>query len=166
MHAYADDAEVGRYLVRGAEQLRAEPELALAEAERVPRTEYGLAVVRRPSGEVIGSAEVYVESMRHHRAEIGYVLRRDMWGQGLATEVAALLLRFSFADLGLHRVFATCDPANRASVRVLEKIGMRCEGNLLHQLLADDGSWRDALVYAAVAPDPGAMSARRPPTTR
>jgi [ribosomal protein S5]-alanine N-acetyltransferase len=110
-----------------------------------------LAVVLRATDEVIGSAEVYVESVRHHRAEIGYILRRDMWGKGLATEIAALLLRFSFDHLHLHRVYATCDPANTASARVIEKAGMHYEGHLRDQFLAHDGTWRDALIYACVA---------------
>ena len=105
----------------------------------------------RETGAVIGSAEVYVDSVRHHRGEIGYILRRDVWGRGLATEVATLLLRFGFDDLRLHRLWASCDPANTASIRVLEKIGMQHEGVLRHQYLASDGSWRDAAIYAAIA---------------
>lgn len=151
VHGYAGDPEVGRYLVRGPAELAAEPSLARIEADRSPRTEYALAVVLRASGAVIGSGEIYVESVRHHRAEIGYILRRDMWDQGLATEIAALLLRFGFDELGLHRLYATCDPTNAASIRVLEKVGMQYEGELRHHFLAHDGTWRDAVVYAAVA---------------
>jgi ribosomal-protein-alanine N-acetyltransferase len=149
--AYADDAAVGRYLVRGPAELRAEPALAIAAAQELPRTEYALAAVYRGTDEVIGSAEVHLDSLRHHRGEIGYILRRDMWGQGLATEIAALLLHFGFEDLRLHRLWASCDPANSASIRVLEKIGMHYEGLLRHHYLAHDGTWRDAVIYAAVA---------------
>jgi RimJ/RimL family protein N-acetyltransferase len=149
--AYAEDVAVGRYLIRGPAELKAEPALAVAEARKRPRTEYALAGVYQETGAVIGSAGVYVDSVRHHRGEIGYVLRRDMWGQGLATEIAALLLRVGFDDLRLHRLWATCDPANKASIRVLEKVGMQCEGLLREHYLSHDGTWRDALLYATVA---------------
>jgi ribosomal-protein-alanine N-acetyltransferase len=149
---YAHDPEVSRYLIRAPAELLAEPKLAIVEARERLRTEYAFAVVQRETEAVVGSAELYVESIRHHRGEIGYVLRRDVWGQGLATEVAGLLLRFGFDELDLHRLWASCDPANTASIRVLEKVGMHYEGVLHHQYLAYDGTWRDALVYAAVAP--------------
>jgi [ribosomal protein S5]-alanine N-acetyltransferase len=148
--AYADDPDVGRYLIRGPAELRAEPAMAMSEAQKRPRTEYTLAVVERENDAVIGSAEVYVDSVRHHRGELGYILRREVWGQGLATEIATLLLRLGFDKLGLHRLWATCDPANKASIRVLEKISMQYEGLLRDHYLAHDGTWRDAVVYAAV----------------
>jgi ribosomal-protein-alanine N-acetyltransferase len=151
VRAYADDPEVGRYLIRSPAELLAEPALAVAEAEASPRTEYAFAIVARETGAVIGGAEVYVDSVRHHRGEIGYILRRDVWGQGLATEVATLLLRFGFDDLRLHRLWASCDPANTASIRVLERIGLQHEGVLRHHYLAHDGTWRDAAIYAAIA---------------
>lgn len=152
VRAYAHDSEVGRYIIRSPAELLAEPELAIAGAQESPRTEYAFAVVSRNSGAVIGSAEVYVDSVRHHRGEIGYLLSREVWGRGLATEVATLLLRFGFDDLRLHRLWASCDPANAASIRVLEKIGMQYEGLLRDQYLAHDGTWRDTAIYAAVAP--------------
>jgi RimJ/RimL family protein N-acetyltransferase len=152
VRAYADDPEVGRYLIRSPAELLAEPALAIAQAEESPRTEYAFAIVARETGAVIGNAEVYVDSVRHHRGEIGYILRHDVWGQGLATEVATLLLRFGFDDLRLHRLWASCDPANTASIRVLEKIGMQHEGVLRHQYLGHDSTWRDAAIYAAIAP--------------
>jgi [ribosomal protein S5]-alanine N-acetyltransferase len=148
---YAEDPEVVRYLIRAPTELLAEPALAIDEAQESRRTEYAFAVIDRDSDGVIGSAEVYVDSVRHHPGEIGYILRRDVWGQGLATEVAELLLRFGFDDLGLHRLWASCDPANAASIRVLEKVGMQYEGLLRHQYLAHDGTWRDAVIYAVVA---------------
>jgi [ribosomal protein S5]-alanine N-acetyltransferase len=57
------------------------------------------------------------------RGELGWYLSPPFWGRGYATEVSALLLGFGFGDLGLPAVVATCDPANLASRRVLEKAG-------------------------------------------
>jgi [ribosomal protein S5]-alanine N-acetyltransferase len=150
--AYAGDPDVGRYLIRGPAELRAEPAMAMSEAQKQPRTDYALAVVERERDAVIGSAEVYVDGVRHHRGELGYILRRDLWGRGLGADIATLLLRLGFDTLGLHRLWATCDPANTASIRVLEKVGMQYEGLLHDHYLAHDGTWSDAVVYAAVTP--------------
>lgn len=150
VHSYALDPEVGRYLVRGPAELLAEPALAIREGKREQRTDYALAIVDDTGGDVIGAGELHVDSIRHHRGEVGYILRRETWGRGLATEVAGLLLRFGFDELRLHRLWATCDPANAASIRVLEKVGMRREGLLGEHYLAHDGTWRDAVVYAAI----------------
>jgi [ribosomal protein S5]-alanine N-acetyltransferase len=81
---------------------------------------------------------------------MGFVLARSRWRNGYATEAAAALLRFGFQNLALHKVSATCDPANGGSARVLAKIGMRPEGHL-HDHLHIRGQWRDRLLFAAVS---------------
>jgi RimJ/RimL family protein N-acetyltransferase len=59
----------------------------------------------------------------------------------------ALVLRYGFGELDLHRVYATCRPANDASRCVLEKLGMRREGHLRrHRWMK--GTWHDSLLYA------------------
>jgi [ribosomal protein S5]-alanine N-acetyltransferase len=62
------------------------------------------------------------------QAEFGWYLRSDAWGRGYATEATTMLLTFGFHDLGLVRLFATADPENTASIRVLTKSGLRNEG--------------------------------------
>ena len=56
--------------------------------------------------------------------EIGYLLARPFWGQGLATEGARVGLQFGFEDLALAQIIAIVHPGNRASQRVIEKLGM------------------------------------------
>lgn len=122
----------------------------VAEAAAVERNAYTLAIVERASAEPVGAVALTVDSRRHRRGELGYLLRRDRWGHGLATEAAALVVAFGFADLGLHRIWAVCDPDNAASGRVLTKLGMSREGVLRDDLLID-GGWRDSVIYAALA---------------
>ena len=57
--------------------------------------------------------------------ELGYRLRRQAWGRGLATEGARALVRLAFDELGAHRVFAETMAVNTGSRRVLEKAGLR-----------------------------------------
>jgi RimJ/RimL family protein N-acetyltransferase len=60
--------------------------------------------------------------------EIGWRLRRAAWRQGIATEAAAAVLRYGLETLRLREVVADIDPANTASKRVAEKIGLRSVG--------------------------------------
>jgi RimJ/RimL family protein N-acetyltransferase len=63
--------------------------------------------------------------------EIGYRLLPSFWGQGLATEAAIAALRYAFGPLKLQRIIATVLARNPASLRVVEKSGMRYERNVL-----------------------------------
>ena len=55
-----------------------------------------------------------------------------------------------FRELGLQRIYATCDQRNKASARVMERLGMRREG-ALRQSRYIQGSWRDEYLYAILA---------------
>jgi RimJ/RimL family protein N-acetyltransferase len=80
------------------------------------------AAVERRSGAFVG----WFSLRRVHEGvgELGYRLRRDAWGRGLASEGASALVAKGFADVGLDRIVATTMAVNRASRRVLEKTGL------------------------------------------
>lgn len=61
---------------------------------------------------------------RTNEVELGYVLKREMWGQGLATEAASAVARWSFANLRIGHLVAFTHPLNTASQHVLIKVGM------------------------------------------
>lgn len=77
----------------------------------------------------------------------GNIINPDFWGMGYATEVAKLLIKLGFREFNLHRIYATCDPRNIGSSKVLEKIGMIFEGRMRENLLMKD-EWRDSLLYS------------------
>ena len=60
--------------------------------------------------------------------ELTYALEPSSWGAGYGTEAGAAALAYAFTDAGLERVVAIAKPENAASVRVLEKLGMRAVG--------------------------------------
>ena len=57
--------------------------------------------------------------------ELGYRLKASAWGRGYATEGARALVRKGFDELGVRRVWAETMAVNRASRRVMEKVGLR-----------------------------------------
>jgi RimJ/RimL family protein N-acetyltransferase len=85
------------------------------------------ACVYKASDSVIGFAGLkYLDDLRE--VDIGYRLLPAYWGLGLATEAGRAVLNYGFTRLGLSRVIGLVVPENRASVRVLEKLGLSFEG--------------------------------------
>jgi ribosomal-protein-alanine N-acetyltransferase len=74
-------------------------------------------------GAVIGSLDISL--IRDGSAELGFLLRRDRWGQGLATEAARAVSNYGLGAMGLERLAAAILAANVAASRVLEKIGFQ-----------------------------------------
>jgi [ribosomal protein S5]-alanine N-acetyltransferase len=82
--------------------------------------------------------------------EMWYLVDPAYWRRGIATDAARRLLRLGFGELGLHRIWASCLPENPASVRVLEKAGLRKEGFLVKNLKIH-GEWKSSFLYAILA---------------
>ena len=86
--------------------------------------------------------------------ELGYRLARESWGKGLATEAASALADYAFGRLGLPRLVAVVYPENRASRRVLEKLGFAADGQCeykgarLDRYLLGVGAWRASRLRA------------------
>jgi ribosomal-protein-alanine N-acetyltransferase len=87
------------------------------------------AVVEAASGAVIGDAGLYLLEGRGPEIEVGYTLGRAWWGRGYATEAAGACVAVAFNQLGAREVVAVADPANAASLRVLDKLGMARVGS-------------------------------------
>ena len=83
------------------------------------------AATDRESGEFIGWYHLRPFEDRIDDLELGYRLRRSAWGRGLASEVSEALVRKAFDELAATRVVARALAANGASIRVMEKVGMR-----------------------------------------
>lgn len=80
---------------------------------------------------VIGFGGIDARSyLQVERVNLGYRFAPEAWGQGYATELAEAALRYGLAELQLPEIYAVVRPAHLASIRVLEKIGMRAAGEL------------------------------------
>ncbi len=135
VHRYGSDEEVTRYLTWGpnsSTETAAYLSEVVRKAARKPRTSFTLAVATLDD-ELIGVANLTITDAGS-TGELGYVLARDWWGRGYATEVARRLIAFGFNELGLRRITATCHPDNFASARVLEKAGLHFEETLRDHL--------------------------------
>lgn len=128
VHAYSSNPRVTRYLFFGPRDEESTVDYLeglLASQRERPRTRFELAVEETASGRVIGACDLsYIE---RNVVDLGYMLAIEHWGKGLATEIALALISAAFYDLRAERVISTVDINNGASIRVLEKIGMRWE---------------------------------------
>lgn len=148
VHAYASDPPVTQFMDWGPntiQQTQAFIERAKARARQFPRDQYHLAVVRKDDHRVIGGCSLMVEPDR--QAMLGYCYHREQWGKGYATEAAGMLLGFGFETLRLHRIYSTADVLNVGSWRVMEKIGMKREGQLRESVWCK-GRWRNSYLYS------------------
>ncbi|MCB0132961.1 MAG: GNAT family N-acetyltransferase [Caldilineaceae bacterium] len=115
---------------------------------------YGMAAIElRATGEVIGFCGL-VHPGGQPEAEIKYALRRAVWGQGIASEVARGMIDYGARTFDLAEIIATVAPENGASRRVLEKAGMRH----VETRRDDDGGLTDVLLWRRAAP-PSAAAA-------
>jgi RimJ/RimL family protein N-acetyltransferase len=154
LYAIQSREDVARYLYWGPRS-RGEVRETLAQRVNQYRLDQlndglAMAVVRRDTDRLIGSANLTYTSREHGQAEIGYVLHPDQHGNGYGTEVAIALLRLGFEGAGVHRIYGRLDGRNIASARVLEKAGMRREAHLRENEFVK-GEWTDEMIYGLLA---------------
>jgi RimJ/RimL family protein N-acetyltransferase len=112
--------------------------------------EESFAVVDKQSDELLGS--IGVRYFDGGIGEVGYWVKREARGRGVATRALGLIARWALVDKGLGRFQLRADVANEASQRVAEKAGFVREG-VLRSALAFKGERRDVVMYSLVPDD-------------
>lgn len=118
--AYQGDERYNRVMLR----------VAIAEALNQPRFNYTLSVVRKRDEAIVGSCSIANVRAGTIEAALGWHYGAQYWGRGYATESARALLYIGFAIGSVAEIYADCFADNRASIRVMEKIGMTTRENL------------------------------------
>lgn len=144
LYAMYSDPAVMRYWSRPPMTQRAEAEAQLARYADGFAARGGLtwAISVGDDDALVGTCALFHIEPMHRRAELGYALRADHWGRGIAREAVALLLEWGFGTLGLNRIEADIDPRNLASRALLLRLGFRSEG-LLRERYCVDGETSD-----------------------
>ncbi len=110
--------------------------------------------IRDSDGGFVGTCGFHLMTfLRGRRAEIGYDVSPDWWGQRVMGEVMPAALGFGFNVLGLRRIEAMVTPGNDRSCALLERHGFRREGVLRSYGLWKDRFW-DQILYARLSDDP------------
>lgn len=110
-------------------------------------TWFQFAIRHRESGQVIGDIGAHFMTDDPRQVEIGFTMSPQFQRQGLGTEAVSGLLGFLLGDCGKHRVFASVDPRNESSVKLLRRVGMREEAHFRKSLWFK-GGWVDDMIFA------------------
>ncbi|MBD5507963.1 MAG: GNAT family N-acetyltransferase [Lachnospiraceae bacterium] len=118
-------------------------------------TDEMIAVELKDSHKMIGN--VYMGKREFEALEIGYVFNRNYWRHGYAAESCKALMQQAFSK-GIHRIYAECDPHNKRSWKLLEKLGFQREAHLRKNVYFwkdenDNPIWKDTYIYAKLSVD-------------
>ena len=113
-------------------------------------TDEMIAVELKSNNKMIGN--VYLGKRDFNSLEIGFVFNESYWKNGYAKESCEKLIELAFDD-GIHRVFAECDPNNKNSWGLLERMGFIREGYLRQNVYffrdeKNNPIWKDTLIYS------------------
>ena len=146
---WTQDQEVTRYLTwrphAQIEQTEQFVQSCIDAWEGETRIPY--VITLKDTDEVIGIIDPRIEGPK---VGIGYGAARAHWGNGYVPEATRAIIDWAFQQPSIYRVYATTDVENIASRRVLEKVGMQCEG-ILHKYILHpniSNTPRDSYMYA------------------
>jgi RimJ/RimL family protein N-acetyltransferase len=129
LHAMWSHPEVGRWV--GGTHADVTESVEELEEHLTHQARHGFAfwaVEERESGRLVGEVGLMLFENRGPDVEIGWCVRRDVWGRGYAQEAASAWLDAGFTELGLDRIIAVVLPSNTRSRRLCERLGMRETG--------------------------------------
>lgn len=109
---------------------------------------YIFAIRLQDNKQIIGGIGLGIDQA-HNKAELGYWLAEPYWNQGLVTEAGKAILTFGFDTLKLKRIFASYFSFNKASGRIMEKLGMEKEG-VMRAFTLKNGEYLDHVFYARI----------------
>ena len=118
-------------------------------------TDEMVAVELKSSHKMIGN--VYMGKREFGTLEMGYVFNRNYWGHGYAVESCKALIQQAFLN-GIHRIYAECDPQNKRSWELLERLGFQREAHLRKNVYfwkdeTGNAIWKDTYIYAKLNVD-------------
>jgi RimJ/RimL family protein N-acetyltransferase len=113
----------------------------------VEDTWFQFVIINKESNKIIGDIGIHFLNGDNNQVEIGCTLGKSYQGKGYAFEALTRIIDFLFKDYNKHRITASIDPENIASIKLFEKLGFRKEAHFKESILIGE-KWVDDLVYA------------------
>ena len=109
------------------------------------------AVEESKSRKVIGMINYHHRNLREKRVDVGWLILPQHQGNGYMTEAGRALLRHLFDDLGVHKVEALIERANKPSAALAKRLGFRLEGGPIRDRWSVSGQWHSVMLYGLIA---------------
>jgi RimJ/RimL family protein N-acetyltransferase len=122
----------------------------IVDKPNLPNTWFQLGISETGSNLIIGDCGIHFLGNDPQQVEVGITIDRKHQGLGYATEALNKVFDYIFGPLQKHRIFASVDPNNRASIRLLERMNMRKEAHFKESLWQHD-RWLDDVIYAILS---------------
>ena len=156
LYEYWSDKDVTRYMnILGFESIKQAEDMigllnSLADSEKAFRW----SIVCKGSKQILGTCGFNNWDKENQRAEIGYELGKQHWGQGFMTEALEGLISHGFGIMALNRIQALVEPENTVSRKLLMKLWFQEEG-LLRQYEQVKGNFIDLMMYSILKNNSG-----------
>jgi len=147
------DESVLKYIDREKMESRGDAEALIAKIdENFEKSESIFwAISLKGNNEMIGQAGIWRIDKENHRGEVGYTLHPAYWNKKIMSEVLVKIIAFGFSELNLHSLEANVNPENKASIRLLEKLGFVREAYFRENYFFR-GKFLDSVIYSLIAP--------------
>lgn len=153
--AYSSDEEVARHVLWSAQKNISEAKFYCKYMQRRYKSDEpsSWGIIEKKTNRLVGTIGFMAYSEENNSVEIGYSLAHWLWNGGYMTEALARVIDYTFDAMDINRIEAQHELTNPASGRVMEKCGMRKEGEL-RQRLYNKGRYVDVALYAILKGDP------------
>lgn len=148
-HQYVGDTENIKYMVyfpsNNLEETKEFISKAVDEWNKTLPLFYEFAVVFK--SEHIGSVSIYLDEKRTE-AELAWIIKKDYWGKGYATEAAKAIKDFAVDELKVKRILACCDSKNTASYHIMQKLSLQLENDTQERKNKNSSNMSKELIYS------------------
>ncbi len=117
-----------------------------------PSTWFQLVIIEKENEIIIGDIGLHFFDKENKQVELGCTLDKNFHNKGFATEALSKVIHYLFNELNKHRIIVSIDPANKNSIRLVERIGFRKEAHFVESLFVNR-KWVDDVIFALLEKD-------------
>ena len=153
VYEYASDESVARYMPWEAHKsIEDSRNFIDNEIEKYKKNNsLNYAIVLKETNKMIGTAGCFEYKEGDKFAQVGYVINKKYWGNGLVPEAMRAIIEYLFREKDVHRIYAKHYVGNEKSGRVMQKLGMKYEGTMEDSVFAK-GEYITTKHYAIINP--------------
>jgi [ribosomal protein S5]-alanine N-acetyltransferase len=152
--AMRSNKELMRYIDRPLAETEEDARVLFNRIDTALKNNEGInwGITTKDDNRLAGTIAFWRLDKENYRGEIGYMLQSHLQGKGIMKEAITAILQYGFFTMNLHSVEANINPANKASVALVEKMGFVQEAYFRENYYYD-GKFLDSLIYSLLVSD-------------